>query len=784
MIFCAAALAATSVAASTSHVAPLRAATATLLPNGWTVTPAGRITPLGTLPLRALVDPSDRWVAVANAGYGPQMVAIVDARTGAVADRAPLDSTFYGLAFSPDGRKLFASGAGAGNVASFDFDPGAGRLTTTGGLKIGGGKNWISGIALSPDGSTLYAADGLANLLVGLDVTTGLAKFAVPVGEQPYGVAVSGDGRRIYVSDWADAKVVAVSAGGSVVGAVPTGGHPNALVLSPDGRTLYVACANDNVVDVVDTGAMRVRAAIDVALYPHSPEGATPDGVALSPDGRMLYVADADADAIVAVSLRGTPSIAGALPVGWYPTDVAVSRDGKRLFVVDGKGTSGHANAQFAHVDTLTREQSAAAQAQGYVAALSTGDLEIVDAPNDAALAAGITAARANSPYRPGPEAPRALPPIAHVIFIIKENRTYDEVLGDDPRGNGAKDLAIFGRTITPNAHALARSFALLDNFETEAEVSADGHNWSVAAYATDYVQKLWPSNYSQRKRPYDFEGQPPSRPAGGYIWDAAIAKDKSVRVYGEYVDIFVPKGTPTTPVVPALEGRIDPAYRGFDVAVSDQERVDEWLREFKGYVASGALPSLEILRLPDDHTAATKPGARTPFAMVASNDYALGRIVDAVSHSRYWRDTIIMSVEDDAQAGPDHIDDQRTLGFIAGGYVRRGVVDHQRYTTAGMLHTIELLLGLTPMSQFDAGATPLTGLLSSTPNLRPYNAIKPSVDLSATNPGNATDARMSQSLALDDADRADPAMMTRILFDYAANARRQNNPAPATRAR
>ncbi|HXW77352.1 MAG TPA: hypothetical protein VEJ20_08085, partial [Candidatus Eremiobacteraceae bacterium] len=307
--------------------------------------------------------------------------------------------------------------------------------------------------------------------------------------------------------------------------------------------------------------------------------------------------------------------------------------------------------------------------------------------------------------------------------------------------------------------------------FDEDSIVSADGHNWTDAAYATDYVQKLWPSNYSDRGRDYDFGDTPPARPSAGYLWD----HESSVRDYGELTFDGV---TPSKPMDPALDDRIDPRYPGWDLATSDQTRITEWLREFAGFVANGDLPKLEVVYLPDDHTAATRPGYRTPDAMVASNDFAVGQLVDAVSHSRYWKDTVVFVVEDDAQAGPDHVSDERSTAFVAGGLVKRGFVDHTHYTQCSVLRTIELLLGIAPMSQFDASATPMTGLLLAAPDLAPWTASKPNIDITARNPASATDAGISLTFDLSRPDAVDPATFDRVLSDYAATLRRSSRDA------
>jgi YVTN family beta-propeller protein len=769
---------ATLVAAS-SGADRLRAASGTILPNGWTITPAGQITSLGTLPLRVVEDPSGRWLAVSNSGYGPQSVSIVDERTGAVVASSSIAKTFYGLAFAPDGKTLYASTAADGGVRRFAFDPNSGALKDLGAWQIGTGTQWIAGLAVSADARVVYAASNATNELVALDASNGGKLWTAKVGDQPYAVALAKTGNAVYVSDWTGAAVDVVNAAsGESIAHIQVGSHPNALLVSADGASLYVACANDNTVYAIDTKTNSVRAHFDVALFPNSPEGSTPDGLALSTDGKTLFVADAGNNAVAALDLASGVVI-GAIPLGWYPTDVLVTHDGSQLIALDGRGIAGHANPLYPHPDAWPASKQGANPDQYYVAELATGDLERVVVPDQNTLASDLIAARRNVPvaYMPtdcysvncvATDRDRISPAPTHVIYVIKENRTYDELLGDDQRGNGERDLAIFGKRITPNIHSLADTFVLLDNFDVDAEVSADGHNWSTAAYSTDYVDKLWPSTYSNRRQDYDYEGSAASRPSAGYIWDAAIAKGLSVRDYGEFTDFSTKAGDPEKPVVASLAGRIDPHYRGFDLHVTDQSRMDEWIREFKQFVKNGQLPALEIVRLPNDHTSATRAGARTPYAMVADNDLALGRMIDALSHSAYWKDTVVFVLEDDAQAGPDHVSDHRAEALVIGGQIKRGFVDHTHYTTSGMIRTIEDILGLARMSQYDAAARSMAADFAPTADLAPWSTIPESVDLNAVNPAESKTASASQRLDLSGADRADSTQFNKILMEWA----------------
>jgi len=360
--------------------------------------------------------------------------------------------------------------------------------------------------------------------------------------------------------------------------------------------------------------------------------------------------------------------------------------------------------------------------------------------------------------------------PIKHVIYIIRENRSYDQVLSDVPGGDGDASLLMFGARITPNLHAIARRFGLFDRAFANAQVSADGHNWSDGAFANDYLERFWPVVYGNRRQIYDFEDTADaSVPRNGFLWDAAARAGITYRNYGEFVTNPSSPAGQVTVQQPRLIAHTSKGFPGFDLAFSDLDRYAVWLREFRGYEAAGDLPALEIIRLPNDHTAGTRPGALTPEAFVAQNDYAVGKIVDTVSHSRFWKNTAIFSVEDDAQNGPDHVDDQRTTYYIASPYAQGGA-DHTRYTTASIVRTIGLILGLHPLSLYDQQAQPLFRAFTSKPNFMPFTVQKPLIDITAVNKKTAFGASRSASMNFHDADANDPATLYAILYgDYAA---------------
>jgi hypothetical protein len=377
--------------------------------------------------------------------------------------------------------------------------------------------------------------------------------------------------------------------------------------------------------------------------------------------------------------------------------------------------------------------------------------------------------------------------PIAHVFYVIRENRTYDQILGDLDRGNGDPSLALFGEEITPNAHAMAREFVTLDNFYVNAEVSYSGHAFSTGAYSNDFVEKIWPTNYGGRGATYLSEGGGKMRtpygniaaPPNGYIWDAVLRVKRTVRSYGEFAErgrADAPESEPSTAArpqqrgemkatVPGLEGRVHPTFPSFDLSIPDNQRVDIWLEEFKTFEANGQLPALSIIRLGNDHTNGTRAGSPTPRAMIAENDLALGRLVDAISHSVYWKDSAIFVLEDDAQDGPDHVDAHRSPAFVISPYTRRGIVDSTLYTTSGMLRTMELILGAEPMTQYDAAATPMHAAFQNTAIMTPYIKKDARIRLDERNRSSAPGAAASARMDFDEADVTPMLELNEILW-------------------
>jgi YVTN family beta-propeller protein len=767
---------------------PGKTAAGTLLPNGWTLTPEGAQVAVSDLPLNMALSNDGRYLLVTTNGNGDQTINVIDLRTGQSAQTVMVKKSWLGLAFAPDDKRFFVSGGDDNEVMVFDFA--GGKAEQSGKIILGsadyhklgdreraaarrqglGEFAFPAGIAVTPDGKRLYVAENLTHKVAVVDLTTQQVSAKIAVGEYPYDCEVSGDGKRVYVSNWGSRSVAVIDAAGNqVINNIPVGDHPNDLELTRDGKTLYVANANSNTVSVVDTAQMKEIEAISTALHPKSPIGSTPNAVALSPDEKTLYIANADNNdvAVVDVAKRGNSEVEGFIPTGWYPTSVRASKDGKRIFVANGKGVASAANPQGPSPYKGRTPQ--------YIGSMLKGAVSLINLPPVAKLAQLTRRVYANSPYTDemlkaarAPKEKSAVPvrvgapsPIKHVIYVIKENRTYDQVLGDMKEGNGDPSLCLFGEDITPNQHALAREFVLLDNFYVDAEVSADGHNWSMAAYATDYTEKTWPTNYSNRGRTYDYEGSRKiSRPTKGYIWDHCKAAGVSYRSYGEFVgvrDVKIEGGGGQEPTEAALQarrenytaedalqGHFSPTFPPYNLEISDNTRIDRWLEEFREFEKNGNLPKFQIVRIGNNHTQGTRPGALTPRAHVAENDLALGRLVEAVSHSKYWATTAIFVLEDDAQNGPDHVDAHRSIAFVASPYAKRGAVDSTMYTTSGMLRTMELILGIPPMSQYDAAATPMFGSFTNNADLTPFKHRPARYDLTERNAENAPGAQQS----------------------------------------
>ena len=747
-----------------------------VLPNGWSLTPAGRQIALGGMPLKLVPVAGGKHALAMSNGYTEHFIAVIDVATEKIVQRVPITEGWLGLAVSADGRSLFASGGSRDQILVYHFDKGT--LTSAGEIALTKG-TFPAGLALNRKGSRLYVTGNLTNALLVVDLATQKVGATIPVGNKPYACAVSDDEKTVYVSNWGEDSVAVVDlAAGRVRANIKVQEKPNDLLLTRDGRRLFVANGNRNTVSVIDTAAARLTEQIDVGIAPAAPLGSTPNALALSRDGRTLYVANADNNAVAVIDVEhaGHSIARGFVPTGWYPSALCLVGKDAKLLIANGKGAGSQPNAPLWQGSAEGgRKGLGDSQNPGYIARLIEGTVSFVDVPDVPELAHFSQQVHRNSPYTDGhvpPVAPFALGascPIQHIIYIIKENRTYDQVFGDIKEGNGDPELCLFPEEVTPNHHALVREFVLFDAFFHNAEVSADGHHWVTSAYATDYVEKFWPAMYSGRgnKARMDLHDDPVAYSAGGFIWDLCAKAGLSYRSYGEGARVRGAEKGKVRPATPSLVGHHHPTYRGADAvgALTDIERFDLWAADLREFAARGEMPRFQVLSLPNDHTLGTRPGKPTPSAMLADNDLALGKIVEAVAHSRFWKDTAIFVVEDDAQNGPDHVDCHRTVALVVSPYTRRHAVDHTPYSSSSMLRTMEQILGLPPLTQYDAAATPLWNAFRAEPDLMPYVARPNRIPLDEMNVATAFGAQRSVELTLEDADSAPEAEFSEIIW-------------------
>ena len=722
------------------------------LPNSWHLLPVGASVGVGTMPQGIALSPGGTRIAVLDAGAAPASLHILNSASLRSLRVVKLPDAF-GTPIWLDRRTLAIAGGKSDAILRIDLR--SGKLATLGSLGSG---SWCAAVALSPHRRRLAAIGDRSGRVVVFDIH-GKTLWSAPVGAHPSALAFAPDGSLAVLSR-ASSTIDFFDRSGHRTMRRSTGAHPAAIAVAPSGNTFAVAASDAGAIDTYSTHAPYRRIA-EISVAPHyglgNHFGSSPDALVFAPDGSIV-VALAGENQLALV--RGGRVVA-RIPVGWYPDAVALA--GNELYVADGKGDGMHANPNFRPLERATYAQYVAILTTGDLRRISFADFQRTDARNSRAVHALIP-----PPTKRSAEAIlRVGGPIRHVIYIIKENRTYDQVLGDIKRANGDARLAWFGERVTPNQHAIARRFGILDNAYTDAQVSADGHNWTDAAFANDYVERFWPPNYGGRRSLYDFQnGASPVVPQGGYLWDDALRSGVSFRDYGE--DTGVPKSTSPTYLagnMAGLRGHFDPRYEGWNLNYSDLLREAEWEREFRSFVATHSLPQLEIVYLPNDHTEAARAGALTPKAYVAQNDLAVGRLIASLSHSPYWRSSAVFVVEDDAQNGPDHVSDQRSTFYVASPYARGGV-DAQRYDTASVLRSIELILGMRPLSIYDASARPLDAAFTRRANFAPFNVVAPQSNIAARNPPRGIGVRRSAVMNFAIPDAVNPTVANDILWD------------------
>ena len=769
---------------------------ATELPNGWKISPVGKQIRLGDLPMKMVNHPSQNWIIVQNAGQSDHSLMVVDVKKRKISDSMPLNKTFYGMCFNQKGNILYASGGNNNWIEIFEFQKG--KLLRKDTILLG--LPWPNRISptdmvLSADESKLFVVTKEDSSVYSIQLSSKKilsktklksANFSLLLCKRNTSLPLTEENSEIIVSEWGNEALVIIDPKDlNIKSRISVGSNPNELVWDPKSDRIFVACANDNSVHVFDRKQNRITEILNTSFERDAPTGSTPNSVCLN--SNRLYVANADNNNVVVfdVSEINETKTLGFIPAGWYPTQAIFAKN--ELFIANGKGVSSMANPQgpnpTAKRNQVTYQGGIKSMPVQYIGSLFRGSLQIIDRKwitDSRNLDWGTMQCKLNSPYNklkeredgniplnnPIPSRLGDTSPIKYVFYIIKENRTYDQVLSDIPGGDGDTSLLLFGGNITPNQHKLAQQFVLLDHFYVDAEVSADGHNWSTAAIANDYTEKTWPTSYGGKGGEYVYEGQwKIAHPHKGFIWDHAKNAGISYRTYGEFADDYKAN-------IKSLEGQFCPYFTSWDESIKDSLRFFQWKRDFDSLLNIGRVPQLSTLRFINDHTEGVRKGRPTPFAHVADNDLAVGMFVDYLSKSPIWNQSCVFILEDDAQNGPDHIDAHRSTAYLAGGWVKRGFVDHTHYTTSSMLRTMELILAMPPMSQYDAGATSMWRCFSDTLISGGFEFEKPRIDLneknSATNPKSTSYLmQRSELLNLSKEDEADEFIMNEVLWKY-----------------
>ncbi len=714
-----------------------------LLSSGWRITPAGRQIPVDTLPMSAAITPDKKLLLVLNGGYNPPSISVIDLAAGKEVSRAAAPDAWLGLAISKTGDKVYVGGASKAAIYEYSFAKGV--LTPSRVFPIVAEKDrkpqdFIGDVQFSPDGRLLYAADVYRDSVVVVNPQSGLVLSRFKTGRRPYRILFHPSGKSFYVSHWADGSIGQYETStGNRLALERVGAHPTDMVWREGSvedqpnvtARLFVSASNTNnvyVLGATEAGDLSRLETINLGLTPNQPLGSTPAGLGLSADGGKLFVACADANAAGVVDVTGAHSrVLGFVPAGWYPTAAFGLPDG-RIGILNGKAP-------------------APAGSKPPVAASQHGMVQLVDDPDDAALAGYTREVSANSPYRDEKLEDAGIPsgspirpggPIKHVIYVIKEGRTYDQVLGDLKQGNGDASLATFGAAVTPNLHRLASEFVLLDNFYANGDGTADGQNWATAAIAPDYTQRLWPGQAAGRRSLYDFEGtERANTPPAGYLWTNAVQAGVSLRNYGEWaVPVKSADGDVDVKVNdPVLDKVTDKDYAPWDPDYADVDRADEFVSELKKFESAGQMPQLTIVRMANDRTSGTARGRIAPASAVADNDQGVGKLVEAVSQSRFWNETAIFIVEANTQGGADHVDPHRAPAWVISPWVKKGTVNNTMYTQASVLRTMEIILGMRPMTTYDAGARPMFDVFGTMPTVGAYALEKPRTPLDRRNP-------------------------------------------------
>jgi YVTN family beta-propeller protein len=766
------------------------AADGTVVSTGQLVRPAGEVVQFNGRPVDLAVSPDGKTVFAKD----DRGLVVIDAETWKVTQelafpKAGGGSSMHGLAVAKDGKRVFATTA---NDKLHVFETGKdGKWAVAKTIDLPGPKakaaSHPTGIALFADGKRAAVCLSRNNAVAVIDLEKGAVTDTIPVGVAPFAVVLNADESAAYVTNWGGRRPgkddrTAESSGTPVVvdergiGAsgtvgridlktkkmgddVEVGLHPAGLALTADGKRLFVANANSDTVSVLDAAGMKVLHSVTVRPVDGLPFGSGTNAVCLSKDGKTLFAANGGNNAVAVLDVSGdaAPKVAGHIPTGWFPGAVAVAGD--HLFVANVKGTGSRKEDAKkggfnSHGHTGTVQKSPVPDA----AKLAEMTKQVIaDARVPQVLAAQESARKDVKPV-PVPARPGEPSVFEHVVYVIKENRTYDQVFGDfadpkaypKPKGNGEPKLCVFGKDVTPNHHALADEFVLLDNFYCNGVLSADGHSWVTEGNVTDHLEKA----FGGFTRSYTFGDDPLTYSSSGFLWDNALLRGRTVRNYGELVytepkdkkakfkEVYADYTAKAGKVefehklgVEPLWQRTCKDYPGWNMDVTDQQRVDVFIKELEAAEKKGEWANLTFLYLPQDHCSGTTPGMPTPKAHMADNDLALGRAVEAISKSKFWAKTVIFVVEDDPQDGWDHVDGHRSIGLVISPYTKRKAVVSKFYNQTSVVHTIEQILGLPPMNQMDALAPLMTDCFTDTPDLTSYKALPVSTPLDQLNP-------------------------------------------------
>jgi len=720
------------------------------LPNGWKISPVGRSFQLGDLPLNIAVSKTSKYAAVTNNGQSTQSIQLIDVKSEKVLDQVEIEKSWYGITFTSDEKNIYVSGGHDNRILKYEIvDQKLKRvdsfqLDRPWPVKVG-----PAGLALDEASNTMYVVTREDKMLYVVDLLSKKVIQTYGLDAEAYDCKISSKTKELFISCWGCDKILVFDIQNKIwKQPIGVGDNPNEMLLTNDSKLLYVCNANDNSVSVIDLASKSVIETLDAALYPRSPSGSTTNSIALDAEGKKLYIANADNNclAVFDVTVPGNSKPKGFIPVGWYPTSVRFIKG--KIWVANGKGMTSKANP-FGPSPIRNKEDvihhgfevKDGSQVE-YIGGLFKGTMSIIEVPKQELLDQYTRRVYENSPYSPQKtenagiaNAGNPIPmkvgdksPIKYVFYVIKENRTYDQILGDVAKGNGDTSLVLFGKKYTPNQHAIVDQFVLLDNFYVDAEVSADGHNWSMGALANDYLEKTWPTSYGGRGGTYGGEGEREvANNKAGFIWNNCNRYGVSFRTYGEFMSA-------SKPTISVLKDHYCASFPEYNLNIADTTRFRFWKKDFDSLLAIGKLPQFNTVRFGNDHTEGVRLGRPTPYAHVADNDLAVGMFIEALSKSSIWNQTAVFILEDDAQNGADHVDAHRSTAYVAGGFVKRGVVDHTPYTTSSMLRTMELILGMGPMTQYDAAATPMWRCFDNTAKPFEFKAILPDVDMNKRN--------------------------------------------------